>query len=129
MILPALCSHSKFHISQSHFQRCVQTLYYASERGRASRHKQRTVEPSFLTHYSGAAVLGAISSLMPVKICAKPTPQATVYRLPTHELQYILPSLKIVFFVYLQWLTRFYEGIWGARAQVFESLRPDHIIQ
>ena len=62
-------------------------------------------------------------------ICAKPNLQAQVYRLPTHESQYILPSYKIVFFLYLQQLTIFREGAWGARGRVFESLRPDHIIQ
>ena len=64
-----------------------------------------------------------------IETCAKPTTQPTVYRLSTHEKRCILPSSINVFFYYLQQLIRFHEGTWGARGRVFESLRPDHIIQ
>ena len=64
-----------------------------------------------------------------MKTCAKPTLHPTVYRLLVHENLCFLSAKENILFLYLQLLTRFYERAWGARGRVFESLRPDHIIQ
>ena len=61
--------------------------------------------------------------------CAKPPLQAPVFRLHKHAKAGALPLKENKVTLLKQSLRSLQAQAWGARGRVFESLRPDHIIQ
>jgi hypothetical protein len=61
--------------------------------------------------------------------CAKPPLEAACFRLHKHKKADVLPPSERAVILIKQLLGSLQSPAWGARGRVFESLRPDHIIQ
>ena len=61
--------------------------------------------------------------------CAKSPLEAAYFRLHKHQKTDVLLLLKSAVFFIKQSFSSLQTPAWGARGRVFESLRPDHIIQ
>jgi hypothetical protein len=64
-----------------------------------------------------------------IRCCAKPPLEAACFRLHKHKKEHVLPRPERAVIVIKQVLRSLCSPAWGARGRVFESLRPDHIIQ
>ena len=84
-----------------------------------------------ISFYSMVKTIPSISTFLHLRVacCAKPPLEAACFRLHKHKKADVLPVPNRPVIVIKQVVRPLQSPAWGARGRVFESLRPDHIIQ